>query len=283
VADVLVYAAQARADAARALLTRACAAIGSGVVLDVYGTGALYQRLGPRRSPPMPDVVFWFGPYAARAAAVDGFLQTFQPARSPDGAAHDPDWKWTTLDYSVAGVIGSAAVASWQDLGGVPRLAMADPERSEVGMALLLASLDRARQSEGDVERGWTWWQQRAQAGLVLTEDDDGAAAMAQSGQASHALTLRSDGAPLAGLAPLPHAIGLAAASRNVDGARQVLHWLTSEDAGASLALSAWQGSRNGLLALQQAAPALDVEWGRQQYAAVRQRWASLGLGPSGR
>jgi ABC-type Fe3+ transport system substrate-binding protein len=279
VADILVYAAQARADAARTVLARGCAATKSGVRLDVYGSGGLYQRLGPRRSPPMPDVVFWFGSYAARAAAVDSLLQPYQPARTPDGGVHDPDWKWTTLEYSPIGVIG-APIANWQDLGSVPRLAMADPERSEVGMALLLASLDRARQADGDVERGWAWWQQRAQAGLIVTEDDDGAAAAAQSGQASHALTLRSDGVQLAGLAPLPHAIGLAAASRNADGARRILDWLTSEDAGATLAMSPWQASRNGLAGLLQAAPPLDVDWGRQQYAAVRQRWAATRFGP---
>jgi ABC-type Fe3+ transport system substrate-binding protein len=159
---------------------------------------------------------------------------------------------------------------------------MADPERSEVAMSILLASLDLARQADGDLELGWAWWQARAAAGLVLAEDDMGALGLVHAGTASHALTLSSsNAAPLSGLAPIPHAVGLAASSRNTDAARSVLDWLTSEAAAPSLGLSPWQASSNGLAALEQAAPPLDVEWARQQYAAVRQRWAESGFAPT--
>jgi hypothetical protein len=146
---------------------------------------------------------------------------------------------------------------------------------------LVLASLDRARQVDGDPERGWAWWQQRAHDGLVLAEDDTGAVALVQSGRATHALTLSSSGSPLTGLAPIPHAIGIAGPSRNVDAARRMLDWLASENAANMLSLSPWQSNSNGLSALQQAAPLLDVDWGRQQYVATRQRWAQSGFGPS--
>jgi ABC-type Fe3+ transport system substrate-binding protein len=279
--DVLVYVANARADLARSALAEACRATGASVQLEVYGTGSLYQRLGPRRTPPTPDVVWWFGPFAARAAAVDGLLQVYRPPAIADGAIHDPDWKWTALEYSPVGVVGSSAVAGWSDLAGVPRLAMADPERSEAGLSILLASLDRARQAEGDLERGWAWWQARAAAGLVLAEDDAGALGLVQAGAASHGLTLSPDAAQLSGLAPIPHAVGLAASSRNADAARGVLDWLTSEAAGPSLGLSPWRAASNGLATLLQSAPPLDVEWARQQYAAVRRRWAESGFAPT--
>src|SRR5215472_18441293 len=106
-ADVAVYATEARAAITRGFLTAACRATGIGVRLELYGSGSLYQRLGPRHGPPVPDVVFWFGSFWARAAALDGLLQTYQPSTLPAGAAHDPDWKWTALDYSVIGVLGS--------------------------------------------------------------------------------------------------------------------------------------------------------------------------------
>ena len=278
--DVLVYAHSSRVDAARTLLAAACSTTGLGARLDVYGSGSLYQRLGPRRAAPMPDLVWWFGPYAAQAASVDGLLQAYQPARVADGALHDPQWRWLALEHSAVGIVGTG-VGGWQDLGSVPRLAMADPERSEVGLMLVLASLDRARQVDGDSERGWAWWQQRARDGLVLAEDDAGAVALVQSGRATHALTLDPVGSPLAGLAPVPHAIGVAAPSRNVDAARRMLDWLASDAAATWLTLSPWQGASNGLSSLQQAAPTLDVDWGRHQYVATRQRWAQSGFGPS--
>jgi ABC-type Fe3+ transport system substrate-binding protein len=176
-------------------------------------------------------------------------------------------------------VVGASTISSWQDVGGVPRLAVADPERSEVGLILLLASLDRARQAEGDVERGWAWWQQRARDGLLLTEDDAGALAAVQSGRATHALTLSATGTPLQGLAPVPHALGIAASSKNVDAARQMVDWLASDAAADHLAGSAWH--RDQIAPLMQAAPPLDVDWARQQYAAARYRWSQSGFGPT--
>ena len=273
--DVLVYVTEARADVARGLLGAACAATGTTARLEIYGgTGSLYQKLGPRHSPPPPDIVLWFGPFAAGAAAVDGLLQAYQPPRVPDGIVHDPDWKWTTLDYSVVGVRGATAAMSWDELSVVQRLAIPDPERSEVGLSILLASLDRARQVDGDVERGWSWWTQRAHAGLALAEDDAGASALVNSGKASHALTLAAGAQPLNGVAPIPHAISLAAASRNVAAARRLLDWVTSEAAAGLVSLSAWQLPRNTTAAM------IDVDWARQQYSETRRRWAQSGLAP---
>lgn len=281
--DVLVYAVASRETTARKLLGTACQASGVAAKLELYGSaGSLYQRLGPRRAAPFPDVVMWFGPYAARAAALDGLLQPYQPPTSADGVVHDPDWRWMTLDYSSIGVVGPPGIASLQDLAAVNGLALTDPERSEGGMATLLATLDRARQAESDVELGWAWWQQRMRGGVQLSEDDAGALAAVGENGITHALTLAEAGAPLLGLAPLPHAIGLAAGSRNVDAARRLLDWLTGPDAGALVRLSPWQAATatGPLTRLLSAAPPLDVEWGRQQYTAARNRWAQSGFGP---
>jgi ABC-type Fe3+ transport system substrate-binding protein len=280
-ADVLVYATESRAHTARAVLGAACRATGLSARLELYGTGSLYQRLGPRRSRPLPDVVMWFGPFAARAAAVDGLLQAYQPTSVADAAAHDPDWMWTTLDYSAPGVLGASTVSGFQDLAGVPRLAMADPERSEMGMSLLLAVIDRSRQAEGDPERGWEWWQQRARTGLALAEDEATALAMIGQGGVSHAFGWSDTTEPLPGLAPLPHAIGLAASSRNVDAGRALLDWMVGPSAASTLRLSPWQAGSNGLQVLRAAAPPLDVDWARQQYAAARHRWADSAFGPA--
>src|SRR5216683_2863469 len=244
--DVLVYAVVSRETTARKLLAAACQASGIGARLELYGSsGSMYQRLGPRRAPPFPDVVLWFGPFAARAAAVDGLLQPYQPATAADAVVRDPEWRWTTLDYSSVGVVGPPGMASLQDLAAVTGLALADPERSESGMGILLVTLDRARQVESDVERGWAWWQQRMR-GVQLTEDDPGAVASVGEGGVSHALTMAEAGSPLVGLAPLPHAIGLTAVSRNADAARRLLDWLTGAEAGALLRLSPWQAASNG-------------------------------------
>ena len=198
---VLVYATFAQATLVRPLLGAAAQATGLSVRLELYGSGSLFQRLGPRHAPPLPDVVLWNGPLAAHAAAQSGLLQPYQPPRVPDGVLHHPGWLWTTLDERLmmaSSVKGATSVGSLAELAGVPRLALADPERAEAGMLLLLASLDRARQVEGDVERGWTWWQQRAQAGLALFEDEASArAATEPGGPASHALTL-AGGSPAA-------------------------------------------------------------------------------------
>ena len=281
--DVLVYAVASREATARRLLGAACQASGIGARLELYGSsGSLYQRLGPRRAAPLPDLVMWFGPFAASAAALDGLLQPHQPPRIADAAVHDPEWRWTTLDYSSVGVVGPPGIATLQDVAAVAGLAFADPERSEIGLSILLATLDRARQAESDLERGWTWWQQRMRGGVQLTEDDPGAVALIGEGGVSHALTIAEAGSSLVGLAPLPHAIGLAAGSRNADAARRLLDWLTGEEAGAMLRLSPWLADSDGRLqTLLAAAPALDVDWGRQQYTAARSRWAQSGFGPT--
>ena len=271
--DLLVYAHTAHADLARSLLGAACAATATTAQLDLFGNGSLFQRLGSRRAQPWPDLAWWFGPFAARAAALDGLLQTYQPSRVADAAPHDPDWKWTTTHATSIQVVGDG-VTRWEDLAAVSKLAIADPERSEVGLITLLASLDRARQVERDAERGWSWWQQRLARGLVLTEDDADAVAHVQAGTASHALTLSSAGAPVTGLPLVPHAIGIAATSKNLDAARHLLDWLVSDAAADQLPGSQWRTA-------SQAGPLLDVEWGRQQYSAARQRWASGGFGPS--
>jgi ABC-type Fe3+ transport system substrate-binding protein len=281
VTDLLVYAVATRAPAIRAAVGAACRATGIGAQLELYGSGSLYQRLGPRHAPPLPDVVIWFGPYAASAAAADGLLQPHQPAQLADAAVHDASWRWTTLDFSTFGVVGPNVAGGLADLAAVPRLAVADPERSEVGLNLLLATLDRARQVDGDAERGWAWWQQRAAAGLFLTEDDSRAASAVGDGQASHALSLLSEtAAPLTGLAPVPHAIGLASSARNVDAARRMIDWLTGEQAAAFVRLSPWQAASNGLQALLAGAPRLNLDWTSQQYSASRRRWARSGFGP---
>ena len=279
--DLLVYAVSNRAAAVRTVLGAACRATGIGAQLELYGSGSLYQRLGPRHAPPLPDVVIWFGPYAAAAAATDGLLQAHQPARLADAAVHDANWRWTTLDFSTIGLIGQGFSASLADLATVPRLAVPDPERSEVGLSILLAMLDRARQTDGDPERGWAWWQQRASAGLMLAEDDARAANAVGESQASHALSVLSEtAAPISGLAPLPHAIGLATSARNIDAARRMIDWLTGEQAAASIPLSPWRAASNGLQALLDAAPRLDLDWTAQQYTESRRRWMRSGFGP---
>jgi ABC-type Fe3+ transport system substrate-binding protein len=281
VSDVLVYAVASRAQTVRTVLGLACQATGVGARLELYGTGSLYQRLGPRHAAPPPDVILWFGPFAAQAAANDGLLQPYQPAATADAAVHDPNWRWTTLDYLSVGALGTPAANNLADAAGVPKLALADPERSEVGMSILLATLDGSRQTLGDVERGWSWWQQRARSGVVLTEDDAGAVTAVGEGGVTHALSLVETAALLGGLAPVPNAIGLAASSRNVDAARRMLDWLTVEAASVALPKSPWQAANNGLAQQLAAAPPLDVAWCQQNYTAARQRWAASGFAPT--
>src|SRR5437879_5416822 len=109
-ADVLVYAVGTREKTARKLLAAACQASGVGVQLELYGTGSLYQRLGPRHGLPLPDVVLWFGPFAAASAAIDGLLQPYQPPAVAESAVHDAEWRWTTLEYAAPGIVGPAGV-----------------------------------------------------------------------------------------------------------------------------------------------------------------------------
>jgi ABC-type Fe3+ transport system substrate-binding protein len=278
--EILVYATLPRADLARRLLGAACRATGVSARLELYGSGSLFQRLGPRHAPPLPDLTIWNGPFAAHAAASAGLLRPYQPARVADRAAHDGQWRWTTLDYSVFGVTGSPPVGAVDELGSLPVLALADPERSERGTTLLLASLDRARQMQGDVEQGWAWWQQHARTGIRLFEDEAGARAAVGAG-ASHALTL-TDAAPgVIGLTPIPNVVGLATNARNADAARRMLDWMCSDQAADLLTLSPWQAAQSGLEGALTAAPTLDVAWATAQYSAARRRWAESAFGPT--
>jgi hypothetical protein len=213
----------------------------------------------------------WFGPYAAHAAALEGLLQPYQPPNLPDQAMHDPGWRWVAVDHQPFTVTSRIQLSAFDDLAQVPRISMPDPERSEVGMQCALAVLDRFRQMTGDVEQGWTWWQRRVQAGVLVTEDDAGALAALERQQVSHALTLQPVGTPLAGLPPVPHAISVSASARDADAARLVVNWLVGAAPVAS----------SGLRALLNAAPSLDVDWATRQYVAVRQRWARSGFGPN--
>lgn len=148
----------------------------------------------------------------------------------------------------------------------------------------VLTSLDRARQAEGDPERGWAWWQRRVRSGVALLVEPSGSAA---APPASHVLGLGSldGGAPLSGLAPLPNAVGLVAGGRNRDAARTLLTWLVSPDAADAVSaaggLSWWQAGANGLTSLAQSAPPLDVDWATGQYRAVRERWLQQGFSPA--
>jgi ABC-type Fe3+ transport system substrate-binding protein len=278
-AEVLVYVASPQASTARGILSAACRAVGVGARIELYGSGSLYQRLGPRHAPPLPDIVLWFGPFAAHAAALDNLLQPYQPRQVAPNAAHHPDWRWTTLDYWTIGTVGAQPASALADVAAVPHLALADPERSEAGMSILIASLDRARTVEGDVERGWSWWQERVRKSVTLVEDEAEVIGAANDGQVSLGLTLFSDRAlRVDDLALMPNAIGLAASARNEDAARQLLDWMTSESAASVLRVSPWQPTTQTLLA---SAPSLDVDWARSQYSATRQRWAQSGLGPA--
>src|SRR5439155_6514300 len=124
----------------------------------------------------------------------------------------------------------------------------------------------------------WVWWQQRARAGLALAEDDPGAVEMLGTGRASHALSVSQTAAPVPGLAPIPNALGLAASARNLDAAKNLIDWLTSDAAADMLPLSPWRATTNGLQTLLSAAPPLDVEWCRQQYRPARYRWSQSGF-----
>jgi hypothetical protein len=260
--EIVVYATDSRADRARSLLNSACGSTGISARLELYGSGSLYQRLGPRHGPPPPDIIIWFGPFAAAAAAASGFLQRYAPPQLPEGWAHDPDWNWTTLEYSPISIIGPSPADSWHDLPAVPRLALPDPERSEAGLAILLATLDRARQVEGDAENGWAWWRQRAQVGLMLAEDEAAAANLVATGDATHALVL-SGGVPVLDLPALPHALSLAAASPGADQARRLLDALPFDSGQPRTSVS------------------LDVSWSFQQYTATRARWSQSAFGPT--
>lgn len=278
--DLLVYTTFARAAMARGLLASACSAIGATIRLEQYGTGSLYERLGSRHGPPpAPDLVIWSGPFGAAAAAADGLLQAYQPRNMAPRAPHDANWFWTALDLAFVCTTGTPALASFDDLTSAPRIALADPERSETGLSVVLATLDRARQVDGDVEHAWQWWADRARRGLVLAGDDDGAARETGQRGVSHALLVSETANPLAGLAPIPHAVSITASTRNLDGARALMDWLLGESAAALVRVSPWTLGGGALAALVNTAPILDVEWARQNYSATRARWTQSGLG----
>ena len=280
-----MFATAARAEAARAVLPAACQATGVAARLEVFGsTGSLFARVSGQREGPRGDVLFGFGPYLAHLAASQGLLDRFRPPRVAEAAPHHPEWRWTAVDalaWSVA-----PGVRQLDELLDVPSLALIDPSRSEVGIMAVLSTLDRARQADGDAGRGWAWWQRRARAGIALAEDPAGLVAAVREGRATHALGLGASAgaAPLAGLAPLPNAVGLLAGARNPEAARRLLSWLVSPQATDALAaaggLSWWQLADNGLSALVQAAPPLDLDWTLHQYRAVRDRWIQQGFSP---
>ena len=162
------------------------------------------------------------------------------------------------------------------DLLNVPRLAMADPERSEVGMSIVLATMPR-----DSVDQAWEWWTTRGRRGLQLTEDDASALVAVSTGSATHALTLSPSATPVNGLPPLPHAVSLAGSAPNADAARRLIDWLVSPDAASLVRYSPWQASSNGLQTLLASGGRLDVDAARLQYVATRARWAQSGLGPT--
>jgi ABC-type Fe3+ transport system substrate-binding protein len=279
--QAVVFVPQARADFARRVLGAACQATGVAARLEVFGgSGSLYARVSGRREGPRGDILFGRGPYLAQAVAEQGGLDRFQPPEVADSAPHHPEWRWTALDASAWHV--SPPVPRLEDLLDIPRLALPDPARSELGVMAVLATLDRARQVEGDAERGWAWWERRVRSGVALTEDQAGLG----DGQASHTLGLGllDGGGPLPGLAPVPHAVGLLAGARNADAAHALLSWLVSPDAAEVVSgaggLTWWQPAASGLTTLVQSAPPLDVGWTLQQYRATRDRWLQQGFSP---
>jgi ABC-type Fe3+ transport system substrate-binding protein len=279
--QAVVFAPQARAEFSRKVLAAACQATGLAVRLELFGSsGSLFARVTGRREGPRGDVLLGLGPYLAQAVAVQGALERFQPSRAADTAPHHSEWRWAALDASPWMVAPS--VGRFDDLLDVPRLALVDPAHSEVGVMAVLASLDRARQAEGDPERAWSWWQRRVESGVVLAENEAGLA----SAMGSHALALGvlDGGGVLAGLAPLPNGVGLLGGARNADSGRSLLSWLLSPDAadaiGAAGGLSYWQSAANGLANLAQAAPPLDVDWTFEQYRPARARWLQQGFSP---
>jgi ABC-type Fe3+ transport system substrate-binding protein len=268
--DVLVGATLSHAVRVRGMLATACRATGMSIAVDVFSSGSLYQRLRARRASPMLDLLLWSNPYAAHAAAQAGLLRAHQPAALSERAQRHPEWYWPAAESQSFRVIGQPPTDTFQELASVPRLAVADPERSEVGTMLLLASLDRARQIDGDAELAWTWWARRVQSGIRLADDDPTAFDTVRRGRATHAAGLAEQGSTLGGLAPVPLAVSLSAGAPNIDAARRLFDWLVSQDTTGSVAA-----------AMLDVAPPLDIDWGTQQYNTVRTRWAQSGYSPA--
>jgi hypothetical protein len=258
VADVLVYATAARAEAARRLLGVACRATGAVARVEVFNSsGSLFGRLTQREGP-RGDLVLGFGPYLLQAAALEGLLEPYRPRGVTDTTVHHTRWLWTGLESAAWWV--APGVPNLQELGGARRLALPDPARSEVGIMAVLATLDYARRVEGDPDGAWSWWQRRIASGVVLTED-----AATPAAGASHVLRLGplEGGAPLTELAAMPHPVALLAGARNADAARALIDQLI----GAAPTPTATEYT--------------DVEWTLGQYRAVRERWLSSGWSPS--
>jgi ABC-type thiamine transport system substrate-binding protein len=237
------------------------------------------------------------GPYLAEAFTREGLLEPHRPSQWPadalgnyEGAMHEPEWRWVALDFVPIGMVGVPPVESFEELGSpaVPRVALPDPVRTEVGLFVVLATLDRLRQdpwTDNEAERGWTWWAQRARVGLEVTEDAESAVAAVRRGLATHALVLSSseDGTsqdyPLRGLAPMPNAVGLVKGAPHADLARTLLDWLVGPYSGATVrslgGLSPWHADANGLRRLVEAAPPLDVGWTFTRARPTRSGWAS--------
>jgi hypothetical protein len=280
-AEVVVFATLRQADAARAMLTAACRETNLEPRLELLGNGSIFQRLTVRRARPFPDVIVWFGPYAAHSAAMAGLLEPHTPGELPPSVTHHPDWRWTAVDHQAFGISGEPPIGTVGELMAARSLALLDAERSEIGMALLLATLDRERQLAGAVESAWTWWAQRVAAGVRFVDEEVAALALVRAGRASHALTLSRDASPLLGLAPLPDAVALAADAPNPDAGRRLIDWALGASAPRTTRYSAWGAESNGLQQLLASAPPLDVAWGTAQYNAMRRRWTQSGFGPA--
>jgi ABC-type Fe3+ transport system substrate-binding protein len=255
----------------------------------------MFRRLFVESGSRTADVLLTLGPYHLQAGSGDDTFLSYQPKAWPAEAdrvlaAHAPNWRWSSIGYLPFRVDGAPPITSFDALTptAAPRLAILDPARSELGVLALLASLDRARQWDGDPERGWTWWVQRSAAGVVLTDDSESARATLASGRATHALTLGfapasvSASAAMSGLAPMPITVAVLGRAVSQPAAQQLVDWLTSQPGAASVdaagALSAWRAQQNGLAALAQSAPPLDVAWTLSQYRPARQRWMTLGI-----
>jgi hypothetical protein len=270
--EVLVWATASRAAMCRALLTGGCAATGASARLEVFASsGGLFRRLAAPRDGGRAELVFASGPYMAESAVADGLLE-----------------RWSAVDYGVFATLGDPAAETFAALApvGVRKLAMPDPERSEIGMFAVLSTLNRAR-AEGDVEAAWAWWRRRAEGGLVLPDSPAGVLEAVRTGRVSHALVMDTAPGrrPVRGLAPVPHAVGITMSGRNAAPARAILDWLAGPEAANAIAqhggLATAQAESNGLRALRDAAPALDIPWAAELYRAARARWSTSGFSPS--
>lgn len=287
-AIVTVYAAASYAPLARDLLGIACRAAGAEARLDLGSSGALFQRLRTEQDEPVADLLLG-GPLLAETAAREELLGPWSPAMPAvtDLLVGAPrDGRWLPLGFAPFVVAGVPPASSLEDLrgGDVSRLALLDPRRTESGMFATLAILDRARQAEGDAERGWTWLNDRVARGVSFQEAPGGTAEAVRSGASSHALLLRAElpeglapVSTLRDLAPIPVAVGLVTKGPHPELAGALLEALLSEQARRALAArgfsSALPPDVAALRALVPDARPFDVEWAYQQYNRVRAEW----------